>query len=94
MFVAFCETVLWTGLVPYLVWQQWSGYLALGLLAWWTLYYWVPFSKLVYDQHKWNKEAAKYPALVITEENEEEPDPLEGFELPKFEIDIDPINTL
>lgn len=34
------ELVLWTLFVPYLVWQQWSKWLALGLLTWWFIGYW------------------------------------------------------
>lgn len=34
------ELTVWTLLVPYLVWQQWSKWLALGLLTWWFIGYW------------------------------------------------------
>ncbi len=37
---AFIETVLWTIMVPYMIWQLYGGWFAIALLAWWLVGYW------------------------------------------------------
>jgi hypothetical protein len=41
----FLEICTWVVLVPYLVWQQWSGYVAAGLIVWWSVGYFRLFIK-------------------------------------------------
>jgi hypothetical protein len=48
---AFIETIVWTALVPYLIWQQWGWIPAVILLAWWLLGYWRAWLTAVIKYH-------------------------------------------
>lgn len=67
MKIAFIETVIWNIAAPYLVWQQWSGWLAIALICWWLYFYWWPVCQYALELRRTRKEAAKYPSLIVSE---------------------------
>lgn len=67
---AFIEMIVWTAVVPYLIWEQWGMWPALALLTWWLLGYWRVTIVGLWKYRKWTKalrrhmqEAADMPPL-------------------------------
>lgn len=55
MTCAFIEMVLWTVMVPYLIWQQWHWAPAVGLLGWWLFGYWRLTVVGLINYHRWRR---------------------------------------
>jgi hypothetical protein len=60
MAMAFYETLIWTALVPYLLYKQWGIWPAAGVIAWWALGYWRVYLTEMWKIRKINKQYLRY----------------------------------
>jgi len=83
---AFIETIIWTILVPYLIWQQWGWIPAVILLAWWLLGYWrvwitgiLRFRRIIRTQFREKLDEITDPTYYDEDDTEELPN-LDDFD--------------